>query len=86
MEDLIKEAIERKEEILNKAKNHQSGHYLAIYESDNGYTVGYIQQGHVVTSGKYISFPNRVTENYFNHIIAREKEDIYYQRLANRGE
>lgn len=55
MKTIIEEAKNRIEEIVQASKFEQPDSYLAIYESDNGYTVSWIRKGHD-TRTKMIAF------------------------------
>jgi hypothetical protein len=70
MKELIKEAKRRKEEIAKMIQQDNGGNYVAIYESDNGFTLSTIREGHH-TRRNQLSF-----SDYNNVIFSTPLEQV----------
>lgn len=73
MEKLIEEARKRVTEIARESKENYYVKNLQIYESDNGYTIGYVQNGWS-TRNRNIQFGEKpLTKKQVIEIIDREE-------------
>jgi len=74
MKELINEAKSRAIEIAESSKLEQPGSYLAIYQSENGYTVSWIRKGSDTRTPMIAFGPRAITKEEVITIIEREEQ------------
>ena len=72
--DLLTEAAERKTEIAAMIRKAREGQYVALYESDNGTTLSYLNSG-FHTPRAQISF-SRYSDFYFKSALSQVEHTI----------
>lgn len=69
--ELIKEATQRLDEIVKASESIPQGKYLAIYESEEGYTIDYIQEDWHTRTNLIRFGTRRQTREQVNQTIIR---------------
>jgi len=76
MKELIEEAKNRVDEIVQKSKNEQPESYLAIYESENGYTVSWIRKRHDTRTNMIAFGAKKLSRSKVLETIAMEEQYV----------
>jgi hypothetical protein len=78
MKEIIEAAKSQVDEIVKKShERYHRERYLSFYESENGYTCAWVQDGHVPI-GKSIDFGKlSLTKSRALQIIEKEEEEFW---------
>ena len=78
MEKLIEAAKEQVNEIVHKShERYHQERYLSFYESENGYTCSWVQDGHNLTVNSIDFGKLPLTKKHALQIIEKEQEEFW---------